>query len=287
VRADLGTLVVRRLAPAALALSLGACDWFTDFKDQPRIEPWESYALADSAGRIDTALARRLPFRGQPQYSVPITGSVMPAMAVSYTPGIAQLDSMRGLANPVAADERSLQNGRRYYQINCAVCHGASGQGNGPATYYGLPVPGLTTPQAQAYPDGYLFGIIRNGRGLMPTYNRIEEMDRWDVVNYLRGLQGRFAVDTTAAGQPGETGRTVPGYTLTAPTRPAPYTTLRREPADTAAPRGAPTVPPGTGADSVRADSARAAGAAAGTTPPAGDSAARPTTPPPPPGARN
>ena len=29
---------MRRLAPFVLALSLGACDWFTDFKDQPRIE---------------------------------------------------------------------------------------------------------------------------------------------------------------------------------------------------------------------------------------------------------
>ncbi len=38
--------------------------------------------------------------------------------------------------------------------------------------------------------DGYIWGMIRNGRGLMPTYNRIEELDRWDVVNYVRGLQG-------------------------------------------------------------------------------------------------
>ena len=284
MRADLGTSTLRRLAPAVLALSLGACDWFTDFKDQPRIEPWESYALADSAGRIDTAAARRLPFRGQPQFSVPITGSVMPAMAVSYTPGIAQLDSMSSLQNPVAADERSLENGRRYYQINCAVCHGANGQGGGPATWYGLPVPSLTTPVAIGHSDGYLWGIIRNGRGLMPTYNRIEEMDRWDVVNYLRGLQGRYAVNATPAGQPGETGRTVPGYTLTAPTRPAPYTELRRGPTDTAAARGAPVAPStdATPGAVVPADSVAESAAARPTAP------TPPTpTPPPPPGERN
>jgi mono/diheme cytochrome c family protein len=33
--------------------------------------------------------------------------------------------------------------------------------------------------------------MIRNGRGTMPTYNRIEERDRWDVVNYVRALQGK------------------------------------------------------------------------------------------------
>ena len=59
----------------------------------------------------------------------------------------------------------------------------------------------------------------------MPTYDRIEAHERWDVVNYVRGLQGKLgrAVDTTAAGKPGETGRTVPGFTESAPTRPSPY----------------------------------------------------------------
>src|SRR5256885_5676311 len=65
--------------------------------------------------------------------------------------------------------------------------------------------------------------MIRNGRGLMPTYNRIEELDRWDVVNYLRGLQGRYPVVIGPAGLPGETGDKVPGYSQMGPTRPSPY----------------------------------------------------------------
>ena len=68
--------------------------------------------------------------------------------------------------------------------------------------------------------------MIRNGRNLMPTYDRIEDMDRWDVVNYVRALQGKIAgvvADTTPIGYPGENGKTVPGPSRTAPTRPAPY----------------------------------------------------------------
>jgi hypothetical protein len=57
----------------------------------------------------------------------------------------------------------------------------------------------------------------------MPSYNRIEELDRWDVVNYVRGLQGRFAVATGPVGLPGETGDKVPGFTQMGPTRPSPY----------------------------------------------------------------
>jgi hypothetical protein len=60
----------------------------------------------------------------------------------------------------------------------------------------------------------------------MPTYNRIEEMDRWDVVNYVKALQGRGATvtpaDTGALAAPGVTGEAVPGSTRLGPTRGVP-----------------------------------------------------------------
>ncbi len=253
----LSMTIVRRLLPAALVLPFAACDWFTDFKDQPRLEPWESYALADA----DSVTRARTAPRGQPQMSVPVTGSTAPGFWVSYTPGIAQLDSMSGLANPNAPTPESLENGRKHYQINCAVCHGLDGSSGGPVTLYGLPVPALTTPQAQGYSDGYLWGIIRNGRGLMPNYNRIEDADRWDVVNYMRGLQGRHAVEIGTPPTPGVTGDSVPRHTISAPTRPAPYfrpqgssmTDSARAATGAAMPQTAPAAAAG---DSVRPDSA-------------------------------
>jgi cytochrome c len=132
--------------------------------------------------------------------------------------------------------DSSLANGRRHYQINCAVCHGSGGAGDGPVTKFGLPAPSLLTDITKNRSDGYVYGVIRNGRGLMPPYNRVEDMDRWDVVNYLRGLQGRLGapVSTEPAGQPGENGPAVPTHSVTAPTRPVPY----------ARPAAVPNAPP-------------------------------------------
>ncbi|HEV8363376.1 MAG TPA: hypothetical protein VGQ52_07645, partial [Gemmatimonadaceae bacterium] len=51
-------------------------------------------------------------------------------------------------------------------------------------------------------------------------YNRIEERSRWDVVNYLRALQGRLegrTVETGPVAPPGVTGAALPGPTLLGP----------------------------------------------------------------------
>jgi hypothetical protein len=97
--------------------------------------------------------------------------------------------------------------------------------GDGPATKFGMPGINLTTDLTKGRTDGYIFGMIRNGRGLMPPYNRIEEMDRWDVVNYVRALQG-IGGKTVATGPlapPGVTGDKVPGATRMGPNVPAPF----------------------------------------------------------------
>ena len=201
---------------AALAFVLvvsGACEWFTDFKRQPSLWTWEP--VKDSL----------TPSRGNPQFSVPVTGMAVAGFQVSYSVMPATIDSMAGLRNPTPISQASLANGRKYYQINCAVCHGDSGMGDGPASKLGVPGISLMTDMTRGRTDGYLFGMIRNGRGLMPSYNRIEDPDRWDVVNYIRGLQGigGHQVQTGPLAAPGVTGDMLPGVTRTAPTRPSPF----------------------------------------------------------------
>ena len=144
---------------------------------------------------------------------------------------------MATIASPVASDERSIRNGHILFSINCAVCHGDRGAGDGPITKFGFPpIPiGAGSNAATKFTDGYIFGTIRNGRGLMPSYNRIEEHERWDLINYLRALQsGAANVAVGPVGRPGETGDLLPSASVTAPTRPAPY---YRPAADSAPPK--------------------------------------------------
>ena len=188
-------------------LLLSACDWFVDFKRQPSVWTWEPFG--DS-----------LTVRGAPQGSVPLGGTAVAAYQVSYTPGIAQIESLAVIPNPVPVSDSSIANGRKYYQLNCAVCHGDRAAGDGAATRFGMVPINLTLDISKNRSDGYIWGMMRNGRGLMPTYNRIDERARWDVVNYLRGLQGMLAGRTVEAGPvapPGVTGAALPGATQLGP----------------------------------------------------------------------
>lgn len=197
----------------ALAFAgLSACSWFTDFKEQPKIDPWDTPA--------DT-----IPPRANPVGSVPVTGQVAPAYMYDRAGTPAALASMQGLTNPLAGDTAAAMRGKLQYQINCAVCHGPSGGGLGPITKYagGLMAPPALGPGSPSvgHSDGYLFAVIRNGKNTMPSYNRIEERERWEIVNYLRMLQQLGPAADTTHGRPGETGLYLPGASATAPTRPA------------------------------------------------------------------
>ncbi len=207
------TSVLARRARFAPLLLLCACSWFTDFKQQPKIDPWETTS--------DT-----IPFRGNPQGSVSIYGSAAPGFEYNRLPMPQTIAAMASIPNPVPRDSASVERGRVQFQINCAPCHGPLGMGNGNVTKYGFPqiAIGAGSKAATDYTDGYIFGMIRNGRGVMPTYNRIEEPDRWDIINYLRSIQGKgpIAPDTTH-GRPGETGALVPGASQMGPTVPSPY----------------------------------------------------------------
>jgi mono/diheme cytochrome c family protein len=97
------------------------------------------------------------------------------------------------IRNPYAAnDTAALRAGRVMFERHCGVCHNNDGKGNGPIVGQGkFPMgPNLTLPATVGRSDGYIYGVIRAGRGLMPSYGpRMTHLERWATVMYLRELQ--------------------------------------------------------------------------------------------------
>ncbi len=120
-------------------------------------------------------------------------------------PPVTQLDLLQALTNPedfpqitrienpVAADSESLARGQVLYNRACTPCHGEDGAGGGPIAA-AAPVMGYSLMQDQSLglSEGYIYSIIRVGRGAMPAYgHQLTHYDRWHVVNYVRQLQGQ------------------------------------------------------------------------------------------------
>ena len=144
--------------------------------------------------------------RPAPEGSVPVRDAFGPA---PYATGnsIADLQDLASRAtSPIQpGDTTALAHGQRVYLQHCMVCHAPTGQGNGPIVGPDrFPMgPSLVTPTVAGYSDGYIYAIVRQGRGLMPAYGpRMSELERWQVVAYVRALARSGGAATPAAAAP-------------------------------------------------------------------------------------
>jgi len=96
------------------------------------------------------------------------------------------------IKNPIPATAKSIENGRRLFQIYCSVCHGPDGKGGGAVAAKFVPPPDITISFFQQRSNGFLYETIRSGGPLMPGQGEaLLPKERWDIVNYLRSLQGQ------------------------------------------------------------------------------------------------
>ena len=163
-----------RLWPFA-ALALCAC---------PRLDPMQRQAKV-KAYQESSFYPDGLAMRAPPPGSVPHGTVPTPEVATGRGPDGKPLPT-----SPLPVDLDLLARGRSRFDITCAACHGVLGDGHSQvAMNMSLRQP----PSLHLYrdlPDGYLYQVITDGFGLMPSYASVLPVrDRWAVVAYLRALQ--------------------------------------------------------------------------------------------------
>jgi mono/diheme cytochrome c family protein len=144
---------VRAALPLLLAAAalLAACDRMTD---QPRSKPYRGLPTAASL-RPEGTVARAKP------------------------------------AAPPTLSLALIERGRERFDINCAPCHGRSGDGRGMIVERGFPAPpSYHIDRLRNAPSQHFYDVITNGYGAMYSYAaRVPEPDRWAIVAYIRALQ--------------------------------------------------------------------------------------------------
>jgi len=95
---------------------------------------------------------------------------------------------------PFKITVQDIKRGQDRFNIYCAPCHGALGNGQGMIALRGLalrrPVGNYHTEKLLKAPVGHFYDVITNGFGTMYSYaSRIEPDDRWRIVAYIKALQ--------------------------------------------------------------------------------------------------
>lgn len=175
-----GLLVLATLALAGCARGAYAVDMFPEQHYQQSFKRQEPPRLTPPDG------------------AVPVTGREIPL----------GFEEANTATNPVAVSSETLARAAELYRVNCSMCHGPAGKGDGTvgarlvANGYVNP-PNLTAPATQAKSDGALYYVISNGVVVMPKFGLLlNEADRWSVVHYLRYLATPGAAVPAAAAPP-------------------------------------------------------------------------------------
>jgi mono/diheme cytochrome c family protein len=125
----------------------------------------------------------------------PSGGSTAAAPATPAAPHPAVIsEEDKARKNPVKFTEVSVQRGKKIFDTQCALCHGAKGDGKGDlAADMKLNMPDFTKADAlKNRTDGELFTVIGAGKDPMPgEAGRMTEQQRWNLVNYVRALSGK------------------------------------------------------------------------------------------------
>ena len=144
--------------------------WDQDMVDQAPIKAQEAPTPSDTGA---------VPINGGETVPAPVTEEGM----------FAAKEAAAALSNPIPVTPESLQIGADLYEINCRVCHGKGGEGDGlVGLKFATKAPvNLNEAYTQDQTDGEIFFTLTRGRGLMPLYrDALNADERWHVINYLK-----------------------------------------------------------------------------------------------------
>ncbi|MGG9962159.1 c-type cytochrome [Ferruginibacter sp. SUN106] len=171
---------------------------------------YETYAMRDSAKfSMEKADAgHKIYYTGQPVMGTVKRGELFPfPVTPNNTNGVIDSNALVNLSQtvknplPPLTKPDSLE-AARLFNINCAVCHGAKAEANGPVA---AKIGGVKSIVAASpgYSDGRIFYVMTYGQNNMGSYaSQLDRKQRWMIVQYIRTLEPKAAAATPATEAP-------------------------------------------------------------------------------------
>jgi cytochrome c5 len=139
-----------------------------------------------------------------------VVSAVCATSAMAQEPASAPSAKSAGRISP-----EMLSKAKKLYEIDCAFCHNANGDGKSDAaTSMALKMEDWTDPKSLAgKTDAELFAIIRKGKDKMPPedVSRAKDDEVWALIHLIRHMAGaEKPADTPAPAAPAPTAPAAP-----------------------------------------------------------------------------
>ena len=167
---------------------------------------YESYAPRDSnVFTMDPNDAgHKIFFNNLPPAGTLKRGDLFPFNVPNDSNGLLNLSSL--VKNPLGPLTKpdSIEAGR-LFNINCAVCHGAKAEANGPLApkiggVKSIMSAVMGTPGNAPFSDGRIFFVMEYGQNNMGSYaSQLSREQRWRIIQYIRTLAPKSTGTETAA----------------------------------------------------------------------------------------
>lgn len=101
------------------------------------------------------------------------------------------------LENPFPITAAGLERAKTLYNIQCGICHGDKGDGNGylvrdDGGVYPAQPASFITEEFLSASNGRYYHAIMHGKNVMGSYkDKLSYKERWEVIHYIRSLQAK------------------------------------------------------------------------------------------------
>lgn len=179
---------------AAAVLVLSSCanapnspgyEFMPDMYRSPSLEYYSTHTLNG-----DTLMTAKKPVAG--------------TIARGHMPGIpAGMDYEKAgayLKNPIAVNDKMMEDAKALYTKFCVHCHGEAGKGDGLVSQKLPGAPPAYDGTLKNLSEGKIFYSITHGKGMMGAHDsQLNVEERWKLVHYVQLLQGpKVSADSTA-----------------------------------------------------------------------------------------